>query len=430
MTTLKRSLGLVQLTIFGVGSIVGAGVYSVIGIAAGQVGIHLWISFLGASLAGFLTVLSYAELSSFLTKAGAEYQFIKAAFPKWPVFAFMGGFLIALNASATAATVSLAFAGYLKVFISTPMFLTAFGLLSICTLINIAGIRESSWVTIILTCIEVGGLLLIIIGSFIKGDVSKAFATAPTIENFWSIIESSALIFFIYIGFEDVVNLSEETKDASRTIPRALLASTVITSAIYVLVALAVISISTPQELALSKSPLTTVANRIGPWMGNVVSVAALVATASTALIALVSISRMLFGMGRDGYMPKMFTSLLGRRRTPWIAALALFIASSLLLFVGEIKIVASVSSFGVLIVFIGIHLSVIVLRFSRPATTRPFHIPLSVGKLPLFPVFGILLMLAPITQFDLLVYAIVIGAIIVALIFYYLQRYFFSRSH
>src|SRR5688572_1863698 len=137
---LKRTLSLPQLIFYGVGTMVGAGIYSVIGAAAEEAGAQLWVSFIFAGIAAFLTVLSYAELVSMFPKTGAEYNFLKAAFPDQPVFSFMAGYLIALNASATSATVALAFAGYLGVFVMTPEALTALALLAVCTVVNIVGI--------------------------------------------------------------------------------------------------------------------------------------------------------------------------------------------------------------------------------------------------------------------------------------------------
>ena len=121
---LAPTLTLTQLVFYGVGTIVGAGIYTIIGSAAGLAGTALWVSLLCAGAAAFLTALSYAELISMLPRAGAEYQFLKAAFPKAPLISFLAGFLIALNAAATSATVSLAFAGYLRVFLEVPAPLT------------------------------------------------------------------------------------------------------------------------------------------------------------------------------------------------------------------------------------------------------------------------------------------------------------------
>lgn len=421
---LNRSLSRTQLIFYGVGTMVGAGIYSVIGTAAGIAGTNLWISFILAGIVAFLTVLSYAELTSALHKAGAEYQFMKAAFPHRKLPAFLAGYLIILNASATSATVALAFAGYLKVFIDIPLFVSAFSLLLICTLINIAGIRQATWVSMALICVEVSGLLLMIAAGFSSGNLEQSFTSFPKMEDVSGIFTTTAIIFFIYIGFEDIANLSEESRSPTKHIPKALLISLLITSILYILVAISVIAVSTPQQLAGSDSPLTLAAGSVSPWIGKFLAVAALFATSSTALISLISISRMLFGMAREGDMPKIFGRILEKRQTPWIAALALFVASCLLLLLGQVKIVASISSFGVLLVFIGVHVAMITLRYRQPELKRDFKVPFSIGRAPILPFFGILLSLALLTQFEPIVYFVGGGIIIFGIVTYFIQEY------
>lgn len=412
MAALKRSLTLTQLVFYGVGTMVGAGIYSIIGVAAGEAGYYLWLSFLCAGVVAFLTVLSYAELASMFTKAGAEYQFMKKAFPRWRLLSFMAGYLIALNAAATSAAVSLAFSGYLNVFIDVPMLLTAFMLLVACTAINIAGIRQSTWVSMGLICIEVAGLLLVIWAGFQKGDIENSFQDLPSLGNVSGIFTATALIFFIFIGFEDVANLSEETHDPEKNIPRALLISMSITALMYMLVAVAVIAISTPEDLARSDSPLTLAMSNISPWMGQALAAAALFATASTALISLISISRLLFGMAREGDMPRSMSKTLSKRKTPWVAALVLFGAACLFLPLGEVKIIASISSFGLLLVFIGVHVALITLRYREPDLARGFKIPFAIGRLPVLPLLGILIAIALLTRFEAIVYMVGGGAV------------------
>lgn len=426
--SLNRALSLGELIFYGVGTMIGAGIYSVIGVAAGEAGSQLWISFILAGIAAFLTVLSYAELCSMFPRAGAEYQFLKASFPRWPVFSFMAGYLISLNAAATSATVSLAFAGYLGVFVSAPIFLTAFSLLVLCTVVNIAGIRESTWVGISLVCIEVTGLLVTIWSGFESGEMMKSFHDMPQWGDVAGIFSATALIFFIYIGFEDVANLSEETEEPTKNVPRALLASVILTSALYLLVSLSVIALAEPEVLAKSKSPLADATGSVSPWRSQALGVAALFATASTALISLVSISRMLFGMARDGNMPGLLAKTSSRRKTPWVAALVLFGAACLFLPLGEIKTVASVSSFGVLLVFIGVQVAMIVLRFRLPDKPRPFRVPLAIGRFPLMPGIGILLTLGLLTQFEPVVYLVGGGAVALGGVIYILHRRFKSR--
>ncbi len=420
---LHRTLNLPQLAFYGVGTMVGAGIYSVIGTAAGEAGSNLWISFIFAGIAAFLTVLSYAELASMFQKTGAEYQFLMHAFPRRPLFSFMAGYLIALNAAATSATVALAFAGYLNFFVSVPTLLTAFLLLAACTAVNIAGIRESTWVSIGLICIEVAGLVIMIWSGFESGGMGKSLEASAGWDHAGGIFTATALIFFIYIGFEDVANLSEETIEPAKTVPRALIVSVIITSILYVLVSFSVIAISDPLALARSRSPLSDAAGAISPWRGKALAVAALFATASTALISLIAISRMLFGMAREGDMPKPLSRTWASRKTPWVAALVLFAFACLLLPLGEVKIVASVSSFGVLLVFASVHAAMIALRYVKPNMERPFRVPFSIGRLPVLPPIGIVVILSLLTQFEPIVYLVGGAAIALGLAVYFVQR-------
>ena len=421
---LSRSLTLTQLSFYGIGTIIGAGIYSVIGVAAGEAGSGLLISFLLAGIAAFVTVFSYAELASMFPKAGAEYQYLKNALPRFPIVSFLAGYLIAVNSSATAATVALAFAGYLNVFITLPIIPMAFGLLAMCTIINILGIRQTTWVGIILICIEVSGLLIMIAAGFAREEIPlKTLLAIPEAGALPGIFAATSIIFFMYIGFEDVANLSEEAKEPQRNIPMALLISVSITTIIYLLLAFAVLSVISPEQLATSTSPLTDAGNKIAPWVGTVLAITALFATASTALITLVSISRMLFGMGREGDMPKILSRTLPKRHTPWVAALTLFVTACLLLPLGEVKITASISAFVLLLVFMTIQAAVIILRYRKPDLKRPFKMPLSMGKLPLIPVLGIIIIAALITQFETVVYIIGISSIAFGMIIFFLIK-------
>lgn len=420
---LARSLTLTHLVFYGVGTIVGAGIYTIIGAAAGLAGNALWLSMLMAGIAAFITSLSYAELISMMPKAGAEFQFLKAAFPDAPVLAFLAGFLIALNAAATSATVALAFAGYLKVFVELPAPLIGLALLTLCTALNIAGLRQSTWASMALIVIEVGGLLLLIGMGLGKGDTLGAIKL-PSAGDAGGIFAATALVFFVYIGFEDVANLSEEAHEPERDVPRALLISVAATSIVYLLVVWAVLAVLDPGRLEQSASPLTTAGAAIAPWLGQVLAVAALFATASTALISLISISRLLFGMSREGDMPRALAKTMARRKTPWVAALCLYGAACALLPLGEVKIIASISALGILTVFVGVHAAVMVLRWKQPQRERPFRTPLHIGRVPLLPPFGIAVSLALMTQFEPLVYAVTAGALAFGMLVYWLNRW------
>lgn len=415
-TELRRSLSLTQLTFYGVGTIVGAGIYSVLGAAAGIAGQGVWVSLLLAGLAALLTGLSYAELVARYPRAGAEYHFLKAAFPRRRLPAFLAGYLIALNAAATAATVALAFGGYWQVFFAgVPAWLPALVLLLACTGLNVLGIRQTTWVGMGVVVIEVGGLLLLV-GAGAAQAGAAATVTLPPLSAAPSLLVGAAVIFFIYIGFEEVANLAEESQRPDRDVPRALLLSIVFTTLVYLLVTWVVMALVSPATLAASASPLTTAAAAIDPRLGPVLAVSALFSTASTALITLVSISRLLFGMARDGALPAALARVSESRRVPWVAALLLLAAACALLPLGRVEIVASIASLGVLSVFAAVHVAVIRLRFTDPAPGAGFRVPGAMGRLPLLPVVGLLMVLALVTQFPAEVYAVAGGALALGL--------------
>jgi APA family basic amino acid/polyamine antiporter len=419
--SLQRSLGLPSLLFYGVGTIVGAGIYSVIGAAGGIAGYGTWIGFGLASVVALLTALSYAELVSMRPKAGAEYQFLRLGFPSLRVLAPVAGMLVALNAAATAATVALAFGGYLQVFIDLPVWAAALALLSACTLLNVAGIRHSTAFGITLVCIEVGGLLLLIGAGATGGQLAEGVRLTEQ-PGIGAILAATALLFFVFIGFEDIANLAEESNEPQRDIPRALLVSVVVTSTIYLLVAFTVFGTADPQELSKSSSPLTLAGNRIAPWLGTTLAVTALFATASTALISLVAISRLLFAMGREGDMPEVLART-SRRHVPWVAALVLFAAACALLPLGKVETVASLSAFGLLIVFIGVQSSMIALRLREPAVERPFRVPVAIGRWPMAPIVGIAACAALLTQFERIVYVIGVSVIAMGVLLFAVQR-------
>lgn len=419
---LRPSLTLVELTFYGVGTVVGAGIYSVIGAAAGQVGDGVWISMLLATLVAVLTALSYAELVAAYPRAGAEFHFLKHAFPERPLLPYTAGLLIVLNAAATSAAVALSFGQYLHALVALPPLAIALALLALCTVLNIVGMKESTWLAILLICIEVGGLLLLIGGGLATTDI-RAGIGWPTSVQWPALLPAAALLFFVYLGFESIANLAEEAHTPTRDLPRALLLSVVVTSVIYVLVIWTALALSRPEQLAASSSPLRTVGDAIAPWMGDVLTITALFATASTALISLISSSRLLFGMARAGELPAALARLTPGRCTPWVAALAVAALSCALLALGRLEIMASISALGLCLVFTGVQVALIVLRFTQPGLVRPFRLPGTIGRVPLPAVAGTVATLILATQFEPQVYAVTAGLLGVALALRWLIR-------
>ena len=397
---LRRELGLLEVTLSGVGIILGAGVYVLIGQAAGLAGNAIWLAFGFSAIIALLTGLSYAELSSMFPKAGAEYDYVTNAFNSR--LAFVIGWLVFLSGVLAAATVALGFAGYFSALTGFPMIFSAIVLLIVLTGLLAYGVKETARVAVIATLIEVSGLVIIIaIGLPHFGSV-----------NYWEmplgysgLFAASALIFFAYQGFESMVKFSEETIKPETTVPKALILAIAISVILYVLVALSVVSVLGWQQLAVSNAPFADiVSGTLGPDAAVIITIVALFATANTALMSMFASSRILYGMAGSSFLMARLAWVHPAQRTPWIAIIICGVLSVMLIFAGDITFIANVTNFTLFVTFIVINAAVIVLRYHSPDAPRAFRIPYSVGRLPLVPVAGIVFCLFLLAVQDLAV--------------------------
>ena len=418
MSELTRHMGLFHLTMYGVGLILGAGIYVLIGEAAGFAGNSMWISFLLGTVVAIFAGLSYAELSALYPKAAAEYTFVKNAF-KNHFFGFIIGWLTAITSIIVAATVALGFGGYLTQFVDLPITIGAILLIGILSIVNFIGIKESAWANTIFALITAAGLVLIIfLGFTIEPVESVDYFEAP--NGTTGIILAFVLIFFAFIGFEDMANVAEEVKRPRKTIPRAIILSVVITGVIYILVSLSVVRILNWEELAASSAPLADVAHSVLGINGSVtLSLIALFATASTVLITLVAGARILYGMAKSNSLPQILGRIHPKTKTPWIAVIVILITSVGFSFVGDIVIIANIVVFAVVITFAAINLAVIVLRYTEPVLERPFKVPINIGKFPILPLFGFGTTVYMALQFEIEIIIVGIAIIGIGAIFY-----------
>lgn len=418
MSELTRHMGLFHLTMYGVGLILGAGIYVLIGEAAGFAGNSMWISFLLGTVVALFAGLSYAELSALYPKAAAEYTFVKNAF-KNNFFGFIIGWLTAITSIIVAATVALGFGGYLTQFVDLPITIGAILLIGILSIVNFIGIKESAWANTIFALITAAGLVLIIfLGFTIEPVESVDYFEAP--NGTTGIILAFVLIFFAFIGFEDMANVAEEVKRPKKTIPKAIILSVVITGVIYILVSLSVVRILNWEELAASSAPLADVAHSVLGINGSVtLSLIALFATASTVLITLVAGARILYGMAKSNSLPQILGRIHPKTKTPWIAVIVILITSVGFSFVGDIVIIANVVVFAVVITFAAINLAVIVLRYTEPVLERPFRVPINIGKFPILPLFGFGTTVYMALQFKIEIIIVGIAIIGIGAIFY-----------
>lgn len=405
---LKRDVTLGTAILYGVGIILGAGVYALVGEAAGLAGNSLWISFVLAAAVSAFTGLSYMELISMFPRSAAEYTYVKNAF-KNNLLAFNVGWIEIFADTIAASAVSLGFAGYFHVLFGTPIILTAIVLIFIMSVVNFWGIKESSRLNVVFTLVEIAGLVVVVMLALVYGKFGSVnYLEMP--RGVTGTLSAAALIFFAYIGFEDLANISEEVKDARKTVPKALLASVVITTVIYVLVSMAVVSLVDWQDLAASKAPLALAVSSVlggqGFWM---MSIVALFATANTVLLTLIVSSRMMYGMGRDRSLPEALSKIHKKRRTPYVAVLVTMILAMAFVLFGHINIVASITDVGTFYIFIFVNASAIMLRYRMPKVKRLFRTPLNIGRFPLIPFFGLLSSLILVSH--LKIEAILIGA-------------------
>ena len=390
---LEREVGLLEAVVYGVGLILGAGIYAIIGEAAGLTGGSLIIAFLLAAGIASLTGLTYAELASRYPVAEGDYVYVRRAFgsQRLAEVTALGRLLMGVIA---AAAVALAFGGYLASIVPIPPVASAAALILVMTAINGYGIEFSTKLNLAFTAAEVGGLLLIVwVGRGAWGSVD--LTQAP--NGLAGVFSAAFLVFFAYLGFGSIVNVAEETRDATRTIPRAIVLSIVVTSVLYVLVGLSAVGLVDWRVLGASESPLALVAAAgWGADAGLLLAVIALVSTANTVLILLVSTSRLLYGVSKTEY--RMFPTVLSRvhprRRTPYLAVGLTGAVALPFVLLRDVGVVAGLTNLVLLVVFVLVNAALIRLRYTAPDHDW-FRVPLSIGRLPLTAVLGVLTSLA-----------------------------------
>ncbi len=423
---LKRRVSLFALTVYGVGNVLGAGIYALIGEVVGITGNISWLAFILASITGALTGLSYAELSAMYPRSAAEFVYTEEAF-RIRILSFILGWIIIFSGILSASTVALAFGGYLSNLFGIPSILLniifAIFLVLILSIVNFIGIKTSTRTNIIFTLIEASGLIIIIIIGFF-GQQDPNYFVLPTGSSIGAIFSAVALIFFAYIGFEDIANIAEEVKEPHKNLPKAIIYSIIITTILYCFTAIAVVNILPFNQIAASEAPLNEVATEIlGPSGGIVMSLIALFATANTVLIMLIVTSRMMYGMARDKALPEKLSKISSKYRTPTIAVLLTMCFTIIPIFFGDISIVAHATVFGVLINFFLVNISLIALRKSKPDIERPFELKPSIKGFPLIALLGSIICIGLLFTFDWLIVLIQIIIIFCGIGVFYVMK-------
>lgn len=355
---LARTIGPFQLTMYALGSMLGSGIYALVGKAAGTVGNAVWLSFFAALVAALLTALSYASLGSRYPKAGgAAYVTQRAYGLSW--LSFLVGLAVVCSGLSSVATQSRVFSenfAKLAGLESIPVSMLALGFLLIMSGIVFRGIRESMWVNVLCTVIEAAGLLLVIsFGFSFLGSVDY-FQTPPESADSalaLLVLQGSILTFFAFIGFEDTINVAEEVKNPQRTIPIALVTAMAIAALLYTAVAVTAVSVVPYNELSQAPAPLAEVMRRAAPEFPTVImTLITLFAVANTALVNYITSSRLIYGMSNQGLLPAIVGHVHAKTHTPHIAIALLFCVLIPLMLAGDIRDLAAATVLLLLTVF------------------------------------------------------------------------------
>ncbi|MCK4635053.1 MAG: amino acid permease, partial [Candidatus Aenigmarchaeota archaeon] len=334
-------------------------------------------------------------------------------------FAFGIGWFKLITAIIAAAAVSLGFGGYFSGLFGVSPLIGAILIVLMALFFNIYSVKSTLKISAIFVGITIFGLLLIIFtGSGYIGSIDYLDFTF----GWGGVFTSAALIFFAFLGFEDVANLSEEAKNPRKVLPKAIIISIIVSTIIYTIVSLVSISVVPWNELAVSASPLTQVAEvTMGSTGSLLMSLIALFATGSTVFVLFFAYSRMIFGMAERGSLPLIFLKISKKRRVPYTALICVGIITILFILLQDLKFVASLTDFGALSIFMVVNLSLIVLRYKKPHLRGQFKVPLNIGRFPILPAIGAGFSLYMLTTLSLIVAILsllifVIGVIIFSL--------------
>ncbi len=344
------------------------------------------------------TAFAYAELVTKYPQAAGAALYVNKAF-RMPFLTFMVAFAVMASGITSAATLSRAFGGdYLKEFVSIPTVLAALVFIVVVAAINFRGISESVKLNVALTTIEVLGLLLIIVIALAaladgEGDAGRAFEFKEGEGVIGAMVGGAALAFYALIGFEDSVNVAEETEQPQRDYPRALFAGLLIAGVIYLAVSALASMIVPTDTLAESSGPLLEVA-QVGPLSVStkLFAAIALFAVANGALINMIMASRLTYGMSRQGIVPRIFGAVHARRRTPLAAIVFTTALAMILISTGDLSDLADTTVLLLLVVFIFVNVSVLVLRRDRVDHAH-FRAPTAL------PVIGVVVCIALMTE-------------------------------
>lgn len=369
MTELKRSITLPLLTLYGLGTIIGAGIFVLLGKVAGEAGIYAPIAFLVASIIAGFTAFSYAELSSRFPKSAGEAVYLEETFHLRWLSKGTGITIVAIGiiSSATIANGSI---GYLQIFFDLPSWVLMVILITLLTILASWGISESVAVAATTTSIALLGLVAVILFNVDNlatlPDRLPELIPPPEIAIWSAIAFGAFLAFYAFLGFEDMINIAEEVKDPKQNMPKSIIIALIITTILYVLIALTAVLTIPVEQLSASDAPLVDL---IGDDYGKtrlIIAAISVVAVIDGALIQIIKSSRVLYGMSRQGMLPATFGRVHPTHRTPLIATVTVALLVLIIALSFPLLALAKITSFITLILFAVINLALWKLKLDQ----------------------------------------------------------------
>src|SRR5918997_186183 len=431
-TELKRAIGPKLLLFFVIGDILGTGIYALTGNVAGEIGGALWVPFLGAFLVAFLTAFSYLELVGKYPRAAGAALYVNRAFGI-PFLTFLVAFAVMSSGITSASSAAVAFGRtYLKEFITLPTWAVAITFIVLLALINFRGVGESLKANVVLTCIELSGLLIIIaIGVYAVGSGRGGPSRLTQIDTadsgvLLAITSATALAFFAMVGFEDSVNMAEETKQPAKIFPRAMLLGMGAAGVIYLLVTITSSLLVPADRLAALESGALLEVVRVGApsFPLGLFAIIGLFAVINSALINMLMASRLVYGMAGERVISRALGSVHPTRRTPWVSILFTSAIAVVLVSFVPLKDLAGTTSLLLLAVFTLVNITCLLLRretVEHPHFRAPTWTPWVAAALCGY-------LVTPLSGRDAKEYVIAAGLLVVGVALYFVNRLFVGK--
>jgi APA family basic amino acid/polyamine antiporter len=413
---LKRTLNLFDATAIGIGAIIGAGIFVVLGIAVGYAGPAVVVSMVVAGIVALFSALSFAELGSAIPKEGGTYEFAYQLIS--PSVAFLSGCLWLFGQTVAGAAVSLGLAGYfVAVFPFFPLKVVAVSAALLLTALNLIGTKHSAMINNVLVLVKIVILCLFIGFGVFQVNPTNYSQFAP--NGFAGILQGAGFIFFAYLGFGRIAALGGEVKNPKKNLPLAILVALATSVVLYVMTGLVATGLQDYRILALSGSPLAEAVKATGNFtLVAAISFGALVATTSVLLTNLIGLSRVSFAMANNGQLPKSMSKIHARLGTPYISILVMGALMTILASVSDLKQTAAITSISILSTHIILHFSAVRLR-KRTPDLKTFKAPLY----PLIPALGIVSCIILMFSLPIEAWIVWVGFVTAVSVYYLLRK-------